>query len=94
MIRLDTLNVRLGRAGGLEASLWDMKQGNVDMGVLQETNLMDGITSWKRAVYDIWETAAGIRHQGGGGYQYFRGRMWGGRWRSFSTSAQMWQASC
>ena len=33
-IRLDTLNIRLGRASGLEAALNALKQGNVDVSVL------------------------------------------------------------
>ena len=43
MIRLATLNVRSGRAGGMEAVLRALKQGNVDVGVLKETKLTDGI---------------------------------------------------
>ena len=42
-IRLATLNIMLGRAVGLEAALMAMQQGNVDMGVLQETKLKDRI---------------------------------------------------
>ena len=42
-IRIDTLKIRLGKAGGLEAVLQDLRQGKVDVGVLQETKLTDGI---------------------------------------------------
>ena len=38
-IRIATLNIRSGRAGVMEAELRILKQGNVDVGVLQETNL-------------------------------------------------------
>ena len=34
-IRLTTLNIRSGRAGGMEAVLRALRQGNVDVGVLQ-----------------------------------------------------------
>ena len=43
MIRLYTLNISSGRAGDLEAALWALKQGNVDVGFLQDMNLTDGI---------------------------------------------------
>ena len=42
-IRLATLNIRSGRAGGLEAALRALRQGNIDVGVLKETKLTDGI---------------------------------------------------
>ena len=42
-IILVTLNIRSGRAGDLEAALWALKQGNVDVGFLQDMNLTDGI---------------------------------------------------
>ena len=34
-IRLSTLKIRSGRAGVLEAVLRELRQGNVDVGVLQ-----------------------------------------------------------
>ena len=42
-IRLATLNIRSGREGCLEAALRVLIQGNVDVGVLQETKVTDGI---------------------------------------------------
>ena len=33
-ISIATLNIRLGRAGGLEAALQALQQGNVDLGIL------------------------------------------------------------
>ena len=42
-IRLATLNIRSGRAGGLELALRALRQGNIDVGVLQETKLTDRI---------------------------------------------------
>ena len=42
-ISIATLNIRLGRAGGMEAALLVTRQGKVDVGLLQETNLMDRI---------------------------------------------------
>ena len=37
------LNISLGRVGGLGVVLQALKQGNLDVDVLQETNLMDEI---------------------------------------------------
>ena len=42
-ISLAKLNIRLVRAGGLEAKLRALNQGNVDVVVLQETKLTDRI---------------------------------------------------
>ena len=42
-IRLATLNIRSGRAGGLEAALRVLRQGKIDVGVLQETKITDNI---------------------------------------------------
>ena len=33
-IRLDTLNIKSGRVGGLEEALWALRQDNVDLGFL------------------------------------------------------------
>ena len=42
-IRLATLKIMSGREGGLDVALRALRQGNVDVGVLQETKLMGGI---------------------------------------------------
>ena len=42
-IRLVLLDIRTGRAGELETILWELHQGNVDVGFLSETNLTQGI---------------------------------------------------
>ena len=42
-IRFGTYNSCNGRNGGLEAALRGMSQANMDLGILQETKLMDGI---------------------------------------------------
>ena len=54
-IRIATLNIRSGRAGALEAVLRAPKKGNVDVGVLQETKLKDGIHAQQGAGYSVWE---------------------------------------
>ena len=64
-IRLATLEIRLGRAGGLKAALRALKHGNADVGVLQEMNLRDGIHAQQGAGYAVLLKEADIRHQGG-----------------------------
>ena len=61
-IRLDAPNIKLGRAGGLEAALRELKQGNVYVGIMQETKLTDGIHVQQGAGYSVWVTSAVIRH--------------------------------
>ena len=41
--RFGTYNIRNGRNGGLEAALRVMSQANMDLGILQETKLTDGL---------------------------------------------------
>ena len=43
MIRFGTFNIQNGQNGGLELVLHGMSQGQVDCGVLQETNLTKGV---------------------------------------------------
>ena len=57
-IRIASLNIRSGQAGGLEAALRALQQGNIDVGVLQETKLMRGVHTRYRAGCDVWETQA------------------------------------
>ena len=64
-IRIATLNIRLGRARGLEAALRALQQGNVNIGVLQETKLTQGIHKRHGAGHDVWEIEAEIWHRGG-----------------------------
>ena len=52
-VRLPSLNIRTGRAGGLETELRSLQQGNVDVGLLQETKLTQGIHTHHGAGYNI-----------------------------------------
>ena len=65
VINISSINIRSGRAGGLEAALRDLQQGNVDVGVLQETNITKGIHTCYGAGYSVRETQAESRHMGG-----------------------------
>ena len=42
-IRFGTYNIRNGRMGGLESALRGMSQANMDLGVLQETKITNGV---------------------------------------------------
>ena len=64
-IKFVTYNIRNGRNGGLEASLRGMEQANLDMGILQETKITDGVYTRASAGYRIVATDAPSRHSGG-----------------------------
>ena len=64
-IRFGTYNIRNGRNGGLEVALWGVSQANMDLGILQETKLTDGIYTRRSAGYSVVATDAPSRHRGG-----------------------------
>ena len=43
LIRFVSYNIRNGRNGGLESVLRVMDKSNLDLGILQETKLTDGV---------------------------------------------------
>ena len=60
-----TYNIRNGRKGGLEAALRRISQANMDLGILQETKLTDGVYTRGSAGYNVIATDAPNRHRGG-----------------------------
>ena len=64
-IRFGTYNIRNGRKGGLEAALRGMSQANMDLGILKETKLTDGVYTRGSAGYKVIATDAPSRHRGG-----------------------------
>ena len=64
-IRFGTYNICNGRNGGLEAALHGMSQANMDLGILQEKKLTDGIYTCGSAGYRVVVTDAPSRHRGG-----------------------------
>ena len=64
-IRFGTYNIRNGRKGGLESALRGMSQANMDLGILQETKLTDGVYTRGSAGYNVITTDAPSRHRGG-----------------------------
>ena len=64
-IRFGTYNIRNGRKGGLEAALRGMFQANMDLGILQETKVTDGVYTRVLAGYKVIATDAPSRHRGG-----------------------------
>ena len=64
-IRFGTYNIRNGRNGGLESSLQGMHQANMDLGIFQETNCIDGIYTRESAKYHVVATDAPSQHRGG-----------------------------
>ena len=65
LIRIRSLKIRTGRAGGLETVLPALQQGNIGIGFLQETKLARGIHTRFSSSYKVCETEAKIRHRGG-----------------------------
>ena len=63
-IRFGTYNIRNGRNRGLEAALRGMSQANMDLGILQETKLTDGIYTRRSAGYSVVATDAPSQHRG------------------------------
>jgi exonuclease III len=64
-VRIATYNIRSGRAGRLEAVLRAMKQMNVDIGLLTEAKLTDGIHTRYSSGYNVFATRAKNHSQGG-----------------------------
>ena len=63
-IWIASLNIRSGGWGGLEAALRALHQGKLDVGVLQETKLTQGVHMHYGAGYYIWATHAESIHWG------------------------------
>ena len=64
-IRFGTYNICNGRNGGLEAELRGMSQANMDLGILQETKLTDGVYTHGSSGYSVIAADAPSRHRGG-----------------------------
>ena len=64
-IRFGIYNICNGRNGGLEAALRGMSQANMDLGILQETKLIDGMYTRGSAGYSLVATDAPSQHHGG-----------------------------
>ena len=63
-IRFGTYNIQNGRKGGLEAALRGKSQDNMDLGILQENKLTDGVYTRGSAGYSVIVTDAPSRHRG------------------------------
>ena len=64
-IRFGTYNICNGRKGGLESALQGMSQANMDLGILQETKITNGVYTRGSAGYKVIATDAPSRHRGG-----------------------------
>ena len=52
-ILIASLNIISGWAGGLEAVLWDLQKGDIDVRVFQEAKLNQGIRTHYGAGYTV-----------------------------------------
>lgn len=64
-INIATYNIRSGRNGRLEIALRAMEQMNVDLGILTEAKLTDGIYTRCSSGYNVVATNARVHNQGG-----------------------------
>ena len=64
-IRLASLNIQTGWEGGMVTALRALQKGNVVVGFLQETKLMQGIHTRNGSGYNVWVTKAESCHRGG-----------------------------
>ena len=64
-MRIVSLNIRLGRAGGLKAVLQALKQGNIRVIILQKMKLTHGMQTLYGVGYLLWATEGESRHHGG-----------------------------
>ena len=69
-IRSGTYNIRNGCNGGLELALRVMSQSNTDLGIFQETKVIDSIYIRGSAGYSVVTTDALSRHRGGAAVFY------------------------
>ena len=63
-IRFGTYNIRNGHNRGLESELRGMSQSNMDLGIFQETKVIDGIYTRSSAGYSVVTTDMPSRHRG------------------------------
>ena len=64
-IRFGTYIIRNGRNGGLEGALRGVSHANMDLVILQETKLTDGIYTRGLVGYILVSTDVPSRHRGG-----------------------------
>ena len=64
-IWITSLNIHSGCVGGLEVTLRALWQGNARVGIIQETNITDGINTHYVAGYSVLEKEAESCHHGG-----------------------------
>ena len=76
-IRIAPLNIRSGRVGVLETALRALRQGNIGMGVLQETELTGRIHMRLSSGYNVWATEAESQHRGGVAIVWRAEEAWG-----------------
>jgi hypothetical protein len=75
-IRIDTYNIRNGRAGNLEGGLRAMKKMNIDIVLLTETKLTNDQHTKKAFGYDVVATKARSKAQGGVALIYRESEYW------------------
>ena len=67
----------MGRAGVLETALCALGQGNIGIGVLQETKITRGIHTRRSSGNTVWVTEAEGQHRGGIAIVWRDAELWG-----------------
>jgi hypothetical protein len=75
-ITIGTYNIRNGRAGNLEGSLWAMNKMNMDIVLLTETKLTNEQHTKRAFGYDVVATKARSKAQGGVALIYSESEYW------------------
>ena len=76
VVRMATYNIQSGRAGRLEMALRAMEQMNVDLGILTEAKLTNGIHTRYSSGYQVFATEARSHCQGGVALFYRHSPFW------------------
>ena len=64
-IHLYGYHIRNGVYGGIESAMHVIEQGNVDLGVLFKTKIVNGVYMRRSLDYNLIVSEAPIKHQGG-----------------------------
>ena len=76
VVRMATYNIQSGCAGRLEMALRAMEQMNVDLGILTEAKLTNGIHTRYSSGYQVFATEARSHCQGGVALFYRHSPFW------------------
>ena len=87
-VRMASLKIRTGRASELEMALLVLQQGDVEVGFIQGTKVVQGINTQNVSGYYVWATKVeSMRREES---QWSGGRQRGGSWRARPVFPPTW----